>query len=169
MNSIIQEKPSHNKIDFISAAILIAVTIYGAMKYPNLPQEVPIHFNGAGEADAWGDKSSIWAFYGIMIFTFMIQLLVTIHSRNAKPESLRRWSTGYKGLTDEQIVKMSQYSAVQLSYLNLFLTTILCYIFYQIIRVGEGLANGLGAWLMPVLLIGVFVPIINMFRFKARL
>lgn len=167
--SIIKEKPSLNKIDFLSTAILIAVTIYGVLKYPNLPDEIPIHFNGTGKADAWGDKSSIWAFYAIMIFTFGIQLLVTRHSQNANPDSIRRWSTGYKGLDDDQVIKMSQYSALQLSYLNLFLTTCLGYIFVQIIRVVEGMSNGPGAWLLPVLLIGVFVPIINMFRFKAKL
>ncbi len=45
---------------FIAAFIMAIPFIYLGMHYQNLPETVPTHFNGEGNADKFGHKSSLW-------------------------------------------------------------------------------------------------------------
>lgn len=61
---------------FLVALLIIAPFIYGALIYPQLPSQIPTHFNIEGKADAWGGPSSIFIGPGIMgavsIFVYVL-------------------------------------------------------------------------------------------------
>ncbi|MBU8906187.1 DUF1648 domain-containing protein [Desertibacillus haloalkaliphilus] len=45
-------------IDILAFLVLILTVIYSVFHYRELPNEVPHHFNLAGEPDAWGKRES---------------------------------------------------------------------------------------------------------------
>jgi uncharacterized membrane protein len=61
---------------WLVALLIIAPFIYGAFIYPQLPSQIPTHFNIEGKADAWGGPSSIFIGPGIMgavsIFVYIL-------------------------------------------------------------------------------------------------
>lgn len=67
----------NNSYNLIIAIVLLAIPFgYAAYLYPNLPTTIPTHFNINGEADDWGEKSTIFLGPGIMagvgLFTFFL-------------------------------------------------------------------------------------------------
>jgi len=61
---------------WLVALLIIAPFIYGALIFPQLPSQIPTHFNIEGKADAWGGPSSIFLGPGIMggvsIFVYVL-------------------------------------------------------------------------------------------------
>lgn len=57
------------------AGYLFWILLWGMViwMYPLLPEEIPIHFNGIGEADGFGSKTTI--FLTPIIATFLVVLL----------------------------------------------------------------------------------------------
>ena len=163
------ESSNANFMNLCCLALLIATTVYGALKYSGLPDTIPIHFNGAGNPDGYGPKSTLWIFCGIMWFTYFIMKWSVSFTTKSKPETLRKWNTGYRGLTDEQITKYSRYLAEMVNVMNVFITTILAYIFYKMIRIASGAHADLGAWLLPVIIIGIGIPIIKMLLYRSKI
>lgn len=49
----------------LAVVILLAVILWGASIYGQLPQVLPTHWNAAGEADAFGTKS-VWTVFGAL-------------------------------------------------------------------------------------------------------
>lgn len=69
--------------------ILVLITVYVAVKYNSMPQEIPAHFKAAGEADdAFGAKSSI-SFPLVMAWLLYMVLSILQFFPQA-------WNTGVK-------------------------------------------------------------------------
>ncbi|MDO7847230.1 DUF1648 domain-containing protein [Hymenobacter sp. M29] len=123
-------------------AVLWALTIWYLIR---LPDTIPVHFNGAGEPDRYGEKGSLGvvslvatALFGAMTavtnavskYPHMLNYMVTITPANA----LRQ----YRGAIR---VARSFRIGLVLVFLQLL---------YETARVATGQAAGLGAWSMPV-------------------
>ena len=59
-----------NKITLI---VFVFTIIFTAIQFPNLPSEVPSHYNIMGEADAWANK---WFIFFIPLLGFGLWLLL---------------------------------------------------------------------------------------------
>ncbi len=70
-------KPKNTWLDWLltglGAAALLSVTLYLFLYWSQLPEEIPTHFNAAGEIDAFGGKTSLlspliigWVLYGLI-------------------------------------------------------------------------------------------------------
>jgi len=59
---------------------------YAYYLYPSLPQTIPTHFNASGEADAWGDKSTIYLLPTIMGITSIFVFLVLSNVKKLDPK-----------------------------------------------------------------------------------
>jgi uncharacterized membrane protein len=69
---------SSNKGLLIVIVLVLLPFAYAAYLYPNLPASIPTHFNFKGEADAWGDKSSIYLAPAILgVVGFFLYLLLS--------------------------------------------------------------------------------------------
>jgi len=74
----------HAGVSFaIGAGLLVVAAIWGAARFPALPDRVPVHWNGAGVADGFAAKS-VWSVFGVLIIGFAIAvglyaLAVTVH------------------------------------------------------------------------------------------
>ena len=40
--------------------------------FRTLPEEIPIHFNGLGEADGWGHRNTLWLLPAVALFTTVV-------------------------------------------------------------------------------------------------
>jgi uncharacterized membrane protein len=76
MNKIF--KPENIKIWIIFALTLIIA----AISYAYMPDQIPIHFNVAGEIDNYGGKNFIFLFPGIILF----MILLAEFTQNADPK-----------------------------------------------------------------------------------
>lgn len=70
-------KPKNARLDwllmFLGLAALLGTTLYVAFCWSVIPEEIPTHFNAAGEIDATGGKASLlaplvigWVLYGLL-------------------------------------------------------------------------------------------------------
>ncbi|MEG0979220.1 MAG: DUF1648 domain-containing protein [Oscillospiraceae bacterium] len=64
-------------LEILGAVIIVVFFVLIGIKYPTLPQQIPTHFNGAGEIDAWGNKSSIWFLLGVGMILYVLLSVVS--------------------------------------------------------------------------------------------
>ncbi len=71
---------------WLVALLIITPLIYSALIYPQLPSQIPTHFNIEGKADAWGGPSSIFIGPGIMgaVSIFIYVLMTNLKSFDPK-------------------------------------------------------------------------------------
>lgn len=62
-----------------SFLLLLATAGIGAALYPGMPHPVPVHWNGAGEADEFAAKSVLAVFSPLMIGTGTVAFLWLLH------------------------------------------------------------------------------------------
>ena len=58
-------------IDRFSFLLFFIIWLSVFVYYPDLPDEIPTHFNGRGQADAFGSKQSIWVLMGVFSSIFI--------------------------------------------------------------------------------------------------
>jgi uncharacterized membrane protein len=46
-------------LDIISLIVIVSMIIYVAYVWQDMPERIPMHFNGKGEIDGWGNKMSL--------------------------------------------------------------------------------------------------------------
>ena len=88
---------------------------YAFYLYPSLPNTIPTHFNLEGEADAWGDKETIYLLPAIMGFTSLMTYLLLSNLKSIDPKRAGKSD-------DSQYKKMALYLVVFLSALSLVIT-----------------------------------------------
>jgi len=68
-------------ISVIATLVLFGITAYN---YNSLPDQIPIHFNLKGEADAWGDKITIFILpvIGLLLFAGFRTMYAKPHKFN---------------------------------------------------------------------------------------
>ncbi|MEY3209041.1 MAG: hypothetical protein RL064_1072 [Bacteroidota bacterium] len=71
---------------WIVALLLSVPLIYSVVIYPNLPSQIPTHFNIEGKPDAWGGPASIFLGPGIMgaVSIFIYALMTNLKSIDPK-------------------------------------------------------------------------------------
>lgn len=60
----------------IAAALALVPILNLVRVWPQLPAEVPIHFDTAGEADRMGDPSTLWILAGAPLLTLLFMVLL---------------------------------------------------------------------------------------------
>jgi hypothetical protein len=53
-----------------AASLLIGFLVLLTVRYGQLPDEVPVHFNFAGDADSQGPKYLLWVVAGLMVLLY---------------------------------------------------------------------------------------------------
>ncbi len=56
----LEQTPADRILEGVAAAGLLILLVLPAVYYQELPGTIPIHFNAAGAADGYGDKSMVW-------------------------------------------------------------------------------------------------------------
>jgi len=119
--------------------------------YKILPDIIPTHYNGAGLADGFGDKS--------MIFTLPLVatvLFVGLTILNKFPHIFN-----YLGdITKDNALRQYTNATRLIRYLKVIIVVIFGLISYQTINHANGQTEGLGLWFLPLTLGLIFIPTI---------
>lgn len=92
---------------FFTALITVAVVI----AFPGLPDTIPVHFSGTGEADDWGSKVSI-----LFLAVLMVAMIVGVDwcSRHSDSD----WFNYPKTITEDNAQRMFRAGEQMLVWLN---------------------------------------------------
>lgn len=141
-------------IDRISFLLFFSIWMYVLVHYAELPEIIPTHFNGRGEADAFGSKQSIWLLIGIFSSIF-----IGIYFLNKFPH-LHNYTVK---ITQKNALKNYRFSTRILRVVNFFNLLLLAYILKTMMKPAEHQSNTLGGWFLPIIIIGSLVLIIYIF------
>jgi uncharacterized membrane protein len=81
--------------NLLLALVILAVPFaYAAFIYPTLPQTIPTHFNMKGEADAFGERSTIFLGPGILSGVGLFTFLLLSNIKNIDPKKFKAEDEG---------------------------------------------------------------------------
>ena len=141
-------------INILCLVIMIGTIVWLAVIWDRIPDEIPTHFDYAGNPDSYDSKTSIivlpifaWLLYGMMVFVELIP---------------GAWNTGVK-VTPENSERVYGIIKSMLVLLKLYIV-----ILFTVITILSALAKSLPVWLLPVELIVIFgtiiVSIVRLYR-----
>lgn len=130
---------------------VIAVWVLTITNYGNLPDTIPVHYNGAGVADGFGDK---WMILTLPLVATILFIGLTI--LNGFPH-IFNYPTQ---ITADNVQSQYTHATRLIRYLKLIVVVVFGLISYQTIRHANGQTEGLGGWFLPLTMGLIFVPII---------
>lgn len=135
----------------ISAALALQIGLV-AFFWKRLPAQLPSHFGPGGAPDAWGDRSMLAILPLVALFLYGILTLVSFFPG--------LWNYPVQ-VTEENRARLQAVTAPMLGWIKLELVLTFLYITWGSIRGARGEANGLGVWLLPVILgaLGVTIAV----------
>lgn len=138
-------------VDLLGWLILLALWALTVINYSSLPDTIPTHFNGAGEADGFGRKASI---LGLPVIASLLFIGLTVLNRF--PHIFNYPST----VTQDNALRLYTLATRMLRYLKLVLVVVFGGIEFMTIQNATRKAAGLGVWFLPLTLVLVFLPLI---------
>lgn len=148
-------------VEGVGWVLLVAVWALTTTTYSNLPDTIPIHFNGAGQADGFGGKANMLTLplMATILFIGMTIINKFPHAYNYPTE-----------ITNDNALKQYTNATRLIRYLKLIIVFIFGLIVFETIQYANGEANGLSVWFLPLALGLIFIPltyfIVNSFRSK---
>ncbi|WP_286923462.1 MULTISPECIES: DUF1648 domain-containing protein [Lysinibacillus] len=138
--------------DYIGCGIFMLSILYIFIMWGKIPEEVPGHFNGAGEVDRWGTKIELFIlpFIGVFLWILLSLLEKAPHMHN------------YPARLNENNVKAFYLNSRKtLNEIKNLCLIIFAVISFQMVRIAIGEVETIGWWLLPIVLIGTAIPIIK--------
>ena len=136
-------------LGWVSVVGIWALTL---TNYSILPEIIPIHFNGAGKADGFGNKTHI--FILPIISTLLFIGLTTL---NKHPHMFNYPSQ----ITKENAVHQYTNATRMMRVLKLVIVVLFGLIVFRKIQIVNGHADGLGTWFLPLTMGMIFIPMLN--------
>ena len=139
-------------LDIIGGGIFLAAIGYLMISWGSLPEQVPGHYNAAGEVDRWGSKYEILTLPIIGVF-----LWVTMFFVEKNPHTYNYPSR----LNESNAPAFYANSRKQMNMLKNACLFLFSCLIIQNVRIALGDAQSLGAWFLPLLLIITIGPIVR--------
>lgn len=138
-------------MDGAAIGAFVWIVAYLVSAWGILPEQIPAHFNGAGEVDRWGSK---WTLVMLPIIAGLLWIGMTIlekypHKHNYMVE-----------LHERNIEFQYRNSRMMLNVLKNLTVYFFIYLSYRTTQVALGESDSLGMMFFPVLLVLMFAPLI---------
>ncbi|MFD1021020.1 DUF1648 domain-containing protein [Thalassobacillus hwangdonensis] len=147
-------------LDIISFIAMVGAVIYVSVMYTKLPEKVPMHFNGRGEVDRYGDKAELWILPAIMVV-----LWVGLTMLERYPHTFN-----YMNLTKDNVEQQYQNARLMMNVLKTEITFLFVYICWEIVQSAIRGSNEWAALQIPiftgVIMLTVILFVIRSFRLK---
>jgi len=148
-------------VEILGWFALLTIWIFTIASYSNLPDTIPIHYNGAGKADGFGSKINI------LILPFIATILFVGMTIANKFPHVFNYPTK---ITEENALRQYTNATRMMRYLKLVLVVLFSLIAFKTIQNTWGQSAGLGVWFLPLTMGLIFIPltcfIIKSFRAK---
>ena len=137
-------------LEIIGLILLIAVWCITIIYYTKLPEVIPIHFNGKGEADGFGGKINI------LILPIIATILFIGLTKLNKYPHIFNYPTK---ITQENALEQYTKATRMIRILKLVIVVIFGLIAFQKIRFANDQTAGLGKWFLPMTIGLIFIPL----------
>lgn len=122
--------PPQKIIEAVCAVLLLGMVLGPLLFWGRLPDQIPGHYNGAGEIDRWGDKWEllilpVFGFFMYAVLSAACWLIGESARKRELPHSAYTWISGTKLVTIGTFAVLEWHSA---------------------------LARPMGTWLLPVVI-----------------
>lgn len=146
-------------MDIVGILCLIGLIVIPFIYYSELPSEIPSHYNGSGEPDAYSSKAVIWTLpiVGTLLF-FMLKMLTPYPDKFNYPIQI----------TQQNARTVYGYGVKTLNWMSTAIAGVCLYLTHSTILIGLGQAENLGSLFLPVFVIILFGPVIY-FLYKTYL
>lgn len=133
-------------LNTVSMLIFLAMLGFLFIQYGSLPDQVPGHYNGAGQVDRWGGKEELFILplIGAGLWIGMTVLEKYPHTYN------------YLNLTEDNAEIQYKNGRLMINVLKNEIVLLFSWINFQNIRVASGDAEGLGSFFMPIFMVVIF-------------
>ena len=132
--------------EILAAAALLFTVVTAATSYSTLPQRIATHFNAAGVANHWGDKSALWEVVGIACFLYVVLTVIRF-----APES-----TFSVPVPPEQRAAAIPIALDMIAWVKAETMCMFAFLTWAIVVTTQGRSQGLGIWFLPVTLLAIF-------------
>ena len=129
---------------------ILAIWVLTITNHTNLPDIIPIHYNGSGQADGFGGKGNI-----LTLPLVATVLFIGLTILNKFPQVFN-YPTNIT--TDNALIQYISATRM-IRYLKLIIVVIFGLIALQTIRNVNGQTRGLGVWFLPLTLGLIFIPL----------
>ncbi|MCF6142046.1 DUF1648 domain-containing protein [Flavobacterium sp. K77] len=137
-------------LEILGWTSILAIWFLTITNYINLPDIIPIHYNGAGQADGFGGKGNILTLPLIATILFIGLTILN------KFPLLFNYPTN---ITPENELRQHTNATRLLRYLKFIIVVIFGLLALQTIRNVNGETSGLGIWFLPLTLGLIFIPL----------
>jgi uncharacterized membrane protein len=134
-------------IEVAGFSFLIILIALPLIWYNKLPERIPVHFNGAGEPDGYGGRSTLWILPVTGLFMWLLLTII---------EAFPQIYNFPVKITPENIVTQYTMATRLIRILKSVILIIFSFISFQTIKTATGGASGLGKAFMPVFLLITF-------------
>lgn len=134
--------PLDKLMNRLSLLVLVGSVVFLAGYWKQIPAEVPMHYNAAGEIDRWGSKAELLI---LPVIAWLLYGLLTVVEQFPSA-----WNTGVK-VTAENRKQVYALLGHMLSTLKL-----LVMVMFAWITLWCALARPLSGWFLPVVLGAIF-------------
>ncbi len=148
-------RPEMKPVDWLLEAMALlgfmVLLGFAAYHYPKLPETIPTHYNKAGMPDEFSAKASFLMLPAIALFIYFMLGMVSLipHQFNYTVK-----------ITHANALKQYTMAIRLVRYLKAVIIWMLFYICFATVNVVAGSVSGLGLWFLPVVLGGMFLPVI---------
>jgi uncharacterized membrane protein len=136
-------------LEIVGWISVVGIWALPLINYSILPEIIPIHFNGAGKADGFGNKTHIFV---LPIISTLLFVGLTILNKN--PHVFNYPSQ----ITKENAVHQYTNATRMMRVLKLVIVLLFGLIIFKTIENVNGNADGLGTWFLPFT-IGLFISL----------
>lgn len=123
----IQWEPLDWYLEILGLGAAIFLIAYPLYYYGQLPEEIPNHFNGKGQVNGYGHKSSIWLLPAIALGTYLF-----IWFLNRTPHLFNYT----KKITEENAYRQYQLATRLLRIYNVIIAVFFAYLTYAMVKTG---------------------------------
>ncbi len=148
-------------VEILGWSVILAIWIFTIASYSSLPDTIPIHYNGAGEADGFGSKINM------LVLPFISTILFVGMTIANKFPQVFNYPTK---ITEENALRQYINATRMMRFLKLVLVVLFSLIAFKTIQSTRVQSAGLGIWFLPLTMGLIFIPltyfIIKSFRSK---
>jgi len=147
----LQLKQTDKILEIVGWVSVFGIWALTLTNYSILPEIIPIHFNGAGKADGFGNKTHIFV---LPIISTLLFIGLTI--LNKHPHIFNYPSQ----ITKENAVDQYTNATRMMRVLKLVIVVLFGLIVLKTIQIVNGHADGLGTWFLPLTMGMIFIPML---------
>src|SRR5690606_14260879 len=142
--------PFDETLEVLGWTSILAMWVLTIANYTNLPDTIPIHYNGARQADGFGGNATI------------VTLPLSATDLFTGPTSMNKFPHVFNyptNITQDNALRQYTNTTRLIRYLKFIIVIIFELIAFKTIQNANGQVDGLGIWFLPLTLGLIFIPL----------